>query len=699
MELTDCHKLDERHYHCSDCNITMHLNDKDKHINGAKHKFRERKIITGMPESPTVEPHQFECTICKTKFSNKHFFEIHRGSKTHKRNVRREEKKLEKEPSEWSVKPKLPGLKGRSFLRTSLKMPIKSSGGAALGEFLPEHLEDSDYKSTREKYRPRNMNYPEGYNKAYICTVAAYWAVSLALDSAISDFKICLNDKEWGDFGDVVIQVEFKETEEHSKGLNTTFAIQFKDICSNVKSIDTLAEGRFSFAKFLTQINKVKVKDEHSKFVVFTTALPSGNMDRQIRIKTDLLHKSGQECSCELKETLVVAKTLNNRKKLLINTSDDNDNIYFFYCKDNMHILSRLYLYTHQSKQKHFGTEINELISELLYEDTKVQLHKEIIKFIENWSDGLLGGSYKLKKEDVLVKLTHLLLSPFKVASQARSTAQICDYSIWHQAISSVDVTVLSPHPAIVYKLCDPLNQNIEQILGLKIDSSTRSIDLGQNTIQRITNSVLKMYLFEETLGELHDHVPLDVVYDFFWKAGLMPLLLEVKDLKEQQRVLHVVSMVKSLGITRRYFLITPVEDIKTSLRYYVKTVSFFVNLSNLISKLPLKVFKMIAINITDSFSISLLDILVCDEFFQNSVTAQEFYDMSLGNYSFKSFNNSLARNHGNVTQLVLDDKMLMTLKKELNVKDEVNQPFLFLYDDDSQVEKILRGINPNLFS
>ncbi|XP_066156728.1 uncharacterized protein [Euwallacea fornicatus] len=652
-----------------------------------------------MPGGPIVLLNPLECAICKTTFSNEKFFSIHQGTKKHKRNVRREQKKIEKKHSEQSLITKPQEFKSPSFHIKTRAVAFRSTHDKELSEFSQECPEDSDYKSTREKYRPRNMNYPEGYNKAYICSVAAYWAVSLALDSAVKDFKICLNDKEWGDFGDAVIQVKFKETKDNPNDINTTFAIQFKDICSNVKSIDTLAEGRLCFPKFMTQINKVRSNDKYRKFVVFTTALPSANMDRQIRVKTDLLHKNRQECSCELKETVVVMKTLSNRKKLLINTSDDNDNIYFFYCKDNAHSLPHLYLYTHQSRQKYFGTEINELISKQLYGDAKVQVHKDFIKFIENWSHGLLGGNYKLNKEDVLVKLTHLLLSPFKVAPQVRSITQIRDYHIWHQAISSVDITVLSVHPAIVYKLCDPLNQNIEQKLGLKIDSNTRSIDLGQNTIRRITNSILKMYLFEETLEELHDHVPLDVVYDFFWKAGLMPLLLEVKDLKEQDRVLHIVSVIKSLGITRRYLLITPVEDIKTSLRYYVKNVSFFVNLSDLVLNKLANVLEMVKIETVGGFFISLLNIQKSDKFFQNSITAQEFYDMSLGNYSFKPFNNSLARNHGNVTQLVLDEAILVSLKSLLDIQDKIDHSVPFEYDKNNQVGRILRGINPNLFS
>lgn len=58
-------------------------------------------------------------------------------------------------------------------------------------------------------------------------------------------FQISLNDKEWGDFGDAVVQVELKEAD-NPTNFTHTFAIQFKDICSNVKHIESLTEGDLS---------------------------------------------------------------------------------------------------------------------------------------------------------------------------------------------------------------------------------------------------------------------------------------------------------------------------------------------------------------------------------------------------------------------------------------------------------------------
>lgn len=404
----------------------------------------------------------------------------------------------------------------------------------------------------------------------------------------------------------------------------------------------------------------------------------------------------------QLKETSVVAQSLSSRKKLVINTSDDNDNILFFYCTDNVHTLPRIRLYTHQTKQKHFGAEIDELVSEHLHCDYKVNIHKDFIKYIENWCDGYLGGSYKLNREDILVKLCHLMLNKFKVVAQVKSSyiQTNHNYRIWQRAVSSVDVVVLTKHPVILPKICDPINAQIERELDLRIDGTTRSIDLGQNTIQKIQNPILKMYLFEETVGELHDNIPLDVVYDFFWKAGLTPLVLQVKNLEEQNQVLDIISIVKTLGLTRRYLLITPDKDIKNSLRYHTKSLTFFTTLDDIARKLSDSMLNDVKINVTEKFSLSLRDIQQSDRFFQKTVTAHEFFDMSLGKYSFKSFGNNLARKDGKTSQLVLDDDVLKRLKEEIDYKEE--KKGLLLSQNESQIDgmpMLLRNIKPNLFA
>ncbi|CAG9770977.1 unnamed protein product [Ceutorhynchus assimilis] len=562
---------------------------------------------------------------------------------------------------------------------------------------IEDFKDASDYKGTREKYRTRNIKIPEGNNKTYVCSVIAYWAVSLTLEPTVKDFKISTNDKEWGDFGDVVIQIDLKESQEE---LSTTFAIQFKDVSNNVKSVDSLAEGRFALAKILSQINSFKQRKdvENKKFIIYTTAFAEANIEKQLTIKTDLLHKSN-DCQCKNlpNEITIVSKTVSNRKKMFVNTSDDNANIFFYFTKDNIHTLPKIYLYTHQKKQKHFGKWIDDLVSSAIYGDTKIDIHREFIKYIINWNDGILGGNYKLKKEDILVKLGHLLLYEFKVPPVIKRTEKL-NYKIWQNAVQSVDVTILQKHPVIIGKVCDPINWKIEAELDLKIDTFTSSIDLDQSTIKKITNPVLKMYLFEETLSDIEDDVPIDLVYDFFWKAGLIPLLLEVKDIKEQEHVLNVISLLKSLGLIRRYLLMT--SNIKTSLRYY-RTLDFFVNVDDIANKLPSIVFDKVKIQITDNFSLSLKTIQESDTFFQRTIRAHEFFDMSLGRYSFKPFGNSLARKIGQDTQLVLKHETMIKLKEEIESLDEIKMVLLKYENkgDEGDIVQFLHGVKPNLFS
>lgn len=360
-------------------------------------------------------------------------------------------------------------------------------------------------------------------------------------------------------------------------------------------------------------------------------------------------------------------------------------------------MLPRIYLYTHQKKQKHFGKLIDDLVYANLGDDKKVEIHRDLVKYIEHWGDGNLGGNYKLKKEDVLVKLGHLLLYGYKIPPSVRS-AEKRNYSIWQRAVNSVDITVLKNHPAITSKICEPLNLTIEKELNLKIDTSTSTIYLNQKSIENIHNHVLKMYLFEETLEyDIDDDIPLEIAYDFFWKAGLIPLLLHVDDLKHKEHVLNVIVLLKSFGLVRRYFVVTPEDhDIKASLRYY-KTLNFFVHVDDVADKLPPFTLDDVKINATDKFSLTLRTIQNSDRFFLKTITAHEFFDMSLGRYNFKPFGNHLATHRGGEdTQLVLGDDTMSQLKEEIDSKDEMKM--VLLKYETHETKQYLRGVRPNLF-
>ncbi|KAL1517399.1 hypothetical protein ABEB36_001166 [Hypothenemus hampei] len=450
-----------------------------------------------------------------------------------------------------------------------------------------------------------------------------------------------------------------------------TYAVQFKDIYSNTKYIEDFNEGRFDFKKFLDQIN-MKKDLEFVKFLIFTTALPSRNIERTVILKNDVK---------------VIAKTLNDGKNRLLDTSDDWDNVFFFYSTQESYKLPTIHLYSQQISHKHIESKVNELISDSL--QNTVYIYKDLFRYVENWSDRLFGGKYKLNKEDVLVKLGDLLLNKFYISPLIRGWSENV-YSIWEQGVLSVDVTILKRHPGVVSRLCQHLNLIIERHLNLKIDSASRSIRLN---FQKMEKSILKMYMFEETVGKSKDVIPLDVTYTFFWKAGLMPLLLEIQDEEQQEQALQVISLLKSLGLTRSYLVITQVEDLQHSLRYLDSKLTFFVTLDDIIHKIPRHLLEDIKINVTETFSLNLKTIQSSDIFFQKSIDAREFFDMSLGRYSFKPVNNQLAKQKGQVVQMVLDEEIMEKLKLEVGSKQE--RMIMFNESDNNH---FLKGVRPNLF-
>jgi len=217
---------------------------------------------------------------------------------------------------------------------------------------------------------------------------------------------------------------------------------------------------------------------------------------------------------------------------------------------------------------------------------------------------------------------------------------------------------------------------------------------MSQTNINSIQNPVLKMYLFEETLSDINDDIPLDIVYDVFWKAGLIPMILEVKDVKSLEHVLQVITLLKSLGFTRRYFLETHDQNVKPYLRYY-KTLTYFVTVDDVARKLPSFLLDYVKINVTDSFSLSLMAIQDSDLFFQKLITANEFMDMSLGKYSFKSVDNHLAQREPGVedAKLILSDAVMIKMKEEVDCKSDMS-----CSSDYKSQRRGLRGLNPELF-
>ncbi|XP_030757678.1 uncharacterized protein LOC115883454 [Sitophilus oryzae] len=323
--------------------------------------------------------------------------------------------------------------------------------------------------------------------------------------------------------------------------------------------------------------------------------------------------------------------------------------------------------------------DIDEKIAKL-FVHKHIEIHQAIIDFITVWSGHLLGGSYKMNKEDILVKLGDLLLAPF--ATNAEVTMEYQNFNAWNIAVNSVDVTILRTHPFILHNVCRPINFKLEQLYQLKIDPNPKIVRVPEDKLLDL-DKALAMYLFEETIGITFKHVPLDVVYRAFWKAGLIPLILQAEQNDDQEFIMQVITVLKGLGLARKYMLKMPDSNIENLTKKY-KYLTYFVNLDDVIENFPKGLLSELKIGVSEKYSLDFSVIQENDKYFSKKITPNEYFDLILGNYTFKKCS-YIQSDKEPEWKLVLNDQLIKQLEQHIGLEEYQQNGWLC-------------GINPKLF-
>ncbi|KAJ8939380.1 hypothetical protein NQ318_011941 [Aromia moschata] len=328
--------------------------------------------------------------------------------------------------------------------------------------------------ATLGKYKIRNLKTDDLNYRSYINYLAAFLSLRLVLNHNVHDFMISVNDKDWGAFGDVVVNMLYK-------GKTILYAIHV-----------------------------------------------SSDFSKAVTLKREVLNKwkTNDDITCD---ATIELKSL-TKKNDLINVTSDSENVYTFLLKDKIECeLPSILLYTSQR-----------VVPSMLNQQLKVgfknypDISKDFIKYIENWEEGKLGGHYKLRKKDIILKIGEILLTPY-IVSPKRIQPHHHSFDIWNNIINNVDLTVVKNEPFAISKICVPLNRIIEETFATNIDTITKSISLksGDSSILDRIRDPFKSYLFEVLQDQKRDELPLHQVYTIFWKAGKIPLLLSTEDREE----------------------------------------------------------------------------------------------------------------------------------------------------------------------
>ncbi|XP_066157039.1 uncharacterized protein [Euwallacea fornicatus] len=599
----------------------------------------------------------FQCTLCDALFTKKARYESHFGTKRHKSNVKK---------------------KRKDFL---------DHGFGYVSSLSPQINGDlydySDYKGSREIFLKNcNIQLPE-MSRSYILSAIAYWSVDLALNPSVMDFKISLEDRISDYFGEAVVEVSFSEL--YAKASHSVLSLMhFQNIESNVaRTVDSFKEGPFSYENILREIGKMNVQHKPNQkisYCVYSTCQPGLHLDALITIKYCKNCRTAKLiCGCEfgVDEDLVVKSCYLKKERLaLLNTSDYNEDIYYFYNENpGTYPLPKIYIYFKQRRRKEFLEHITSLIAKQLYKCSAAQVAEDYLLQVSHW--GLKKDRlFKVTKENVLATLTGLLLEPFRLTPslERNFTTPIKKLKLWVQATRSVDVTVLGSQRDLD-KLIMPYNLILGKLLDVEVVEE--SIQLPKRALKNMRNLLLKSYLHEEDQGSRSFR--LELLQEIGWKAGVVPLTLQAEDPERAKTVVRILENIKKQGFFRRYVLVT---EYAQSVRTHQKYLSIFFSLDDIRDKLNDFFLEEVKIDFAGEH-VSLQTIDQTDLLFKKTITPYEFFCMILEKSHIKL--DTTTRNKDINYKLVLESQLFNKLRDSLQLEDDKGRI-------------MLRELSPTLF-
>ncbi|XP_018563910.1 uncharacterized protein LOC108905512 [Anoplophora glabripennis] len=643
---------------CDLCEIfDIHKNDFENHLKSRGHRKKLRKKDREREkESGKSEEERFECEYCNRTIRGEEFYKAHLGSKTHKRNLKRF--------TTGQTKSATASAQVNRSSRRSRKLIIGTQDEIGQIDFI------------RQKYKIRLDRIEDLNYKAYIYSLTAYLSLRLALDQNVEDFKLSVNDREWQVFGDVVIYITYKEKK-------VLYVIQCKKITQAFKQIEQLEEAKIHVEKqyqYLAQLKGAGKDVLETKFVIFTTCSTNSNFVQSVPLKAAILNKwSTSDDDNFLDGTLKLKSGL--KKNEIINVTNDPENIYSFILSDNVgYHLPQLFLYT---GQRILPSMLNQLLKQKF--DRYPDISTDFMKYIERWIDGKLGGNYKLKKKDVVLKVGEILLGPY-IVSPKNVHSKHDAFDVWNQVISRVDLTVVKNESYTISKICRPLNIMIEETLSTTIDTITKSIHLKHDTLHQVGDPI-KSYFFEVVRENVYDDIPLHLVYNVFWKAGKIPLLMSSEKEEEAKGfILDVIMLMKKMGVHKKFLI----KSANLNLNRYKETLKIFTCLDDVKEFVD---WNEVKIRVSDSFELSLSEIQNSDPFFSKWVTPNMFFDIAVGKYSLKpSYSPKKLHRKKDILKLILSDDVKDNLEYQLYPEIDISET-----DSRDSNESRLRGVDPHI--
>jgi hypothetical protein len=576
------------------------------------------------------------CKICGVHFVHGQSRRHHTRTKEHQAALKEFKKKEaeeaghDKRTEATSVVPEVPKTAARSKEKVEIE-PVEPASDVTAKAV--EHV------VAKQKYRVRSGKKLPEQNQLYINTLTAFFTLRYALGNVSKDLQVSINDVNWKDFGDIVMEVTNRDvTEVHAVQCrqiqtrnNITISalsaekgkFSIKKLCKTLKELRNKRNYEKTYFKLFTVSNLLVEKDNNPKFTYDERIVEKGKNDNEKMSRSD--------------RTVIIPQY---KKNNLLNSTDDPDDICIFKIlnhedEDLNDDLNKFSLFTNQKKL--FG--LRELIKMMIEDkfDNSKDISNDVIKYIGEYfrtSQTVKEDEsyYKLTKTDILVKVAELLLQSNLVLPEGVIGESIEEIylKLWKDTAEVFDIIIIKNDSDIVNKLYVILNKILEPEIGCTLNFSTK-LTVNKKDIK---SEALTVEIFD---GLKTESVIRSCKFMYFalWKTGLVPLILTAETEKHLSSIIKVISFLKSEDISLKFILMT---DLQIDQSYFPENLNVFFNLEDLKAKAPSiwpEILNSISIEVLD-FSVKLKEIVDLNDDYLGRLRPDALLNMFLKDYSFR---------------------------------------------------------------
>ncbi|XP_063913968.1 uncharacterized protein LOC135130498 isoform X2 [Zophobas morio] len=425
--------------------------------------------------------------------------------------------------------------------------------------------------------------------KIYEDLITAYVALQMINDSKIRDFRISSNDKNFGDFDDVVIEIET------DRGIKIK-ALQLKH--NNEKrqlSIKQLASktGNFSITKYFKSAQEVQ--GEVQEFILFTTNTFTTSEETKFKLE-------GEEFYLK-----AIKKTVSEDDFDILKISENINYYHIFqivedeWTKQNPEKIQQYQtffesfrLYTNQKRFEAVTKSTMNIFSEMFCSNEEI--FKKYLDFISEWSMKE-GKKEKLGKRmmqrAIALRLLSSQIEPFVFGSVTD------EMKILREAICVFDITLFEKKGT----------EAIKKLWG----------DMDKNVDFKELNDVRSRYCLSFNYISSVENLTANLLTQLLWLMEKCPLIVKEHD-----------NMKKAIKLCPDATFIIISEG---KCREWMKEFSVFQNLSNLQPKgeLYAKILQNFTISLQGKEALNLMTAFEKDEDNLKHVTVEKLLEMTNG--------------------------------------------------------------------